>query len=196
LEGGVLFAYLGYKLYLHGITQGRSLVTIEPKMGRLLLSGMGPGLFCIFGAIVLVVALYYGGASVMTAQQQAQEQQMQLLKTVMDSGLKQQTSLTQQDRLLQSLTQQLQGINEKSNAIEQIRILQAILVQDLKNQQEKQQLALSAQEKLLKSIQTQQKNTFSVVMKNVKGASSLDGFDLPDKQNMKPASHETVHPEP
>src|SRR5262245_8215472 len=57
-----LCIFLGYRLYLHGITKGQikwqSSASLVPKV---LLSGTGPGLaFMAFGALVLIVAVLKG----------------------------------------------------------------------------------------------------------------------------------------
>jgi hypothetical protein len=63
IVGGAVFAiYLGYRLYLHGISKGgirwEASGTLIPK---LLLTGTGPGLaFMAFGALVLMLALMKG----------------------------------------------------------------------------------------------------------------------------------------
>jgi len=63
--GGIIFAYLGYRLYRHGITEGASKIKIESRWWKLLLSGTGPGLiFMLFGTIILVAGLYLGGIEV------------------------------------------------------------------------------------------------------------------------------------
>lgn len=59
--GAILIAYLGYKLFLHGITKGRGELTAKAKFINIVLSGSGPGLFFMaFGAIVLLAGLYSG----------------------------------------------------------------------------------------------------------------------------------------
>jgi hypothetical protein len=56
------FAFLGYKLYMNGITKGKGEMRAKSKLGELMLSGTGPGLFFMaFGAIVLIVCLVTGG---------------------------------------------------------------------------------------------------------------------------------------
>ncbi len=61
---GVIFAYLGYRLYLHGFTVGRGKAEAHSKFGNLILSGTGPGLFFMFfGAVILMFDLLFGGAS-------------------------------------------------------------------------------------------------------------------------------------
>lgn len=63
--GGIVIAYLGYKLYRHGVDKGYNELTVESKLGRFLLSGVGPGLmFMGCGVIVLITALYIGGVEV------------------------------------------------------------------------------------------------------------------------------------
>ncbi|KJV05198.1 hypothetical protein [Methylocucumis oryzae] len=58
--GGILFAYLGYKLYIAGVEKGRNHLTAESKFYRFVFSGIGPGLFFMaFGGLVLVTALFY-----------------------------------------------------------------------------------------------------------------------------------------
>lgn len=58
------FAYLGYKLYIHGITATRSQIDFKSKFMKFAVSGTGPGLvFMVFGAVVLVFSLVLGGVS-------------------------------------------------------------------------------------------------------------------------------------
>lgn len=62
--GAIAFGYLGYKLYINGITRGTSEVEVKYSFVRFAVSGTGPGLvFMTFGAVVLVTGLSTGGAS-------------------------------------------------------------------------------------------------------------------------------------
>ena len=64
IVGAIFFGYLGYKLYLHGITSSRSQVDFDSKFMKFAVSGTGPGLlFMVFGAIVLVFSLVFGRVS-------------------------------------------------------------------------------------------------------------------------------------
>ena len=59
--GAVLLICLGYMLYKQGISKGRGELQAKSKMGEILLSGTGPGLFFMaFGAIILLVGLWTG----------------------------------------------------------------------------------------------------------------------------------------
>jgi len=63
--GGILSIYLGYRLFIYGIEKGRDRLSvhISEKM-RIIFSGQGPGLFFMaFGSVLLLVALFTGGAS-------------------------------------------------------------------------------------------------------------------------------------
>ncbi|TGL58718.1 hypothetical protein [Leptospira sarikeiensis] len=63
--GGILFGYLGYRLFLKGITTTKSDLKFESASLNIIFSGTGPGLFfMIFGAIILITSLYSGGVSV------------------------------------------------------------------------------------------------------------------------------------
>lgn len=60
--GGMLFAYLGYKLYLKGVEGGDTEVEMESDWMELVVTGQGLGLaFMACGAITLVAALVWGG---------------------------------------------------------------------------------------------------------------------------------------
>lgn len=61
--GAIFIAYLGYRLYLNGAIDGKN--TLKTNFGdvSLILTGIGPGIFFMaFGSLVLVAALYFGGA--------------------------------------------------------------------------------------------------------------------------------------
>ena len=61
--GAIIFAYLGYKLFLAGIDKGPGKLEAETKFYKFVFSGVGPGVFFMaFGGIVLVTALFTGGA--------------------------------------------------------------------------------------------------------------------------------------
>jgi len=61
--GSIIIAYLGYRLYLHGVKSGKNTVEVESPLLKFALSGTGPGLFFMaFGACVLSISLYTGGA--------------------------------------------------------------------------------------------------------------------------------------
>ena len=60
----MMIEYLGYALFRDG-KESYNTVDFESKVGKIVISGTGPGLvFMIFGATVLVSALIYGGATV------------------------------------------------------------------------------------------------------------------------------------
>lgn len=66
--GAIAFAYMGYRLYMAGITVGQNTATAEvgpakSRLFRFAVSGRGPGLlFMFFGAVVLSISLTSGGA--------------------------------------------------------------------------------------------------------------------------------------
>jgi hypothetical protein len=61
--GAIVFAYLGYRLFLAGIDKGPGKLEAQTRFYKFVFSGVGPGLFFMaFGAIVLVTALFTGGA--------------------------------------------------------------------------------------------------------------------------------------
>lgn len=61
--GAIVFAYLGYRLFLVGIDKGPGMLEAQTRFYKFVFSGVGPGLFFMaFGAIVLVTALFTGGA--------------------------------------------------------------------------------------------------------------------------------------
>lgn len=56
--GGIFFGYLGYRLFIFGVTEGKSKFEAETQVVRLVFSGTAPGLFFMFaGASILVIAL-------------------------------------------------------------------------------------------------------------------------------------------
>ena len=57
--GGLIFGYLGYRLFLYGIDQGNGKLETESKFFKLTFSGSGPGLFFMaFGALILINGVY------------------------------------------------------------------------------------------------------------------------------------------
>ncbi|MCQ4143346.1 hypothetical protein [Vogesella sp. AC12] len=59
---GAFFAYLGYRLYLAGLTKGVSKLAAKSSLGEFAVSGTGPGLlFMAFGGAVLIYALATSG---------------------------------------------------------------------------------------------------------------------------------------
>ncbi|MGJ4789508.1 hypothetical protein EHQ52_15365 [Leptospira koniambonensis] len=63
--GGIFFGYLGYRLFMKGITTTKSDLKFESVGLNIVFSGTGPGLFfMIFGAIILITSLYSGGVSI------------------------------------------------------------------------------------------------------------------------------------
>lgn len=60
--GGLIFGYLGYKLYLYGVDKGHGKLQAENQFFKLTFSGSGPGLFFMaFGALILVSSVYSTG---------------------------------------------------------------------------------------------------------------------------------------
>lgn len=60
--GAIIFGYLGYRLYVLGISGTQSKVNFNSQLMKFAASGTGPGLlFMIFGAVVLVFSLALGG---------------------------------------------------------------------------------------------------------------------------------------
>jgi len=68
---GAFFGYLGFRLFVLGITTGTATLSGEGKWGKLLFSGTAPGLFFMFvGGAVVVVGLLTGGAEVTDAKKE------------------------------------------------------------------------------------------------------------------------------
>lgn len=62
--GGLIFAYLGYKLFLYGVDKGHGKLETENQFFKLTFSGSGPGLFFMaFGALILVSGVYSTGTT-------------------------------------------------------------------------------------------------------------------------------------
>lgn len=61
--GGGFFGYLGYRLFIFGVTEGKSRFQAESKMVRLVFSGTAPGLFFMFAGSAILVAALFKGAS-------------------------------------------------------------------------------------------------------------------------------------
>jgi hypothetical protein len=60
--GAIFFGYLGYKLYIRGIGARPATIQFKSKLAQFAASGTGPGLvFMGFGAVILTVALLFGG---------------------------------------------------------------------------------------------------------------------------------------
>ena len=63
--GAVLMIYAGYSLYKRGIDKGCGDLKAQTKLGEILFSGTGPGVFfMVFGAIILLVGLFTGRAAI------------------------------------------------------------------------------------------------------------------------------------
>lgn len=63
--GAVIFAYLGYRLFLKGKDSAPSSLEVESDLLKVVVSGQGPGLFFMaFGAIVLMFSILSGGGKV------------------------------------------------------------------------------------------------------------------------------------
>lgn len=59
--GGMFLGYLGYKLFIRGVTEGHGKLKAENKIYKIVFSGSGPGLFFMaFGSLVLIAALLTG----------------------------------------------------------------------------------------------------------------------------------------
>lgn len=62
--GGMLFAYLGYRLFIFGVSEGFAKLEGTSSLFKLSFSGTGPGLFFMaFGAIILIYALHTGNVT-------------------------------------------------------------------------------------------------------------------------------------
>jgi len=60
--GGLIFGYLGYKLFIYGVDQGHGKLDAENKLFKITFSGSGPGLFFMaFGALILMSSVYSTG---------------------------------------------------------------------------------------------------------------------------------------
>lgn len=63
--GAVIFAYLGYRLFLKGKDSGPGTLEVKSDLLKVVVSGQGPGLFFMaFGAVVLMFSILSGGAKV------------------------------------------------------------------------------------------------------------------------------------
>ena len=61
--GGIIFGYFGYRLFIFGVDKGDAKISAKSYFYKIVFSGTGPGLFFMaFGAIILVTALFTGGA--------------------------------------------------------------------------------------------------------------------------------------
>ncbi len=59
VTGALVFAYLGYKLFLYGVDQGQGKLETENPFFKITFSGSGPGLFFMaFGALILLNSIY------------------------------------------------------------------------------------------------------------------------------------------
>lgn len=62
VQTGAFFAFLGFRLYVLGVTKGLSKLQAKSQLGEFVMSGTGPGIvFMAFGGIVLVYALATSG---------------------------------------------------------------------------------------------------------------------------------------
>lgn len=60
--GGLIFGYLGYKLFLYGVDEGHGKLNAENQFFKVTFSGSGPGLFFMaFGALILMSSVYSTG---------------------------------------------------------------------------------------------------------------------------------------
>lgn len=57
--GGMVFAYLGYRLFVYGVDKGNGKLETESAFFKLTFSGSGPGLFFMaFGALILIYSMF------------------------------------------------------------------------------------------------------------------------------------------
>jgi hypothetical protein len=64
VAGSIAFGYLGYRLFIFGISDGLSRIKAQSKIFTLTFSGTAPGLFFMFcGAAILVSSIVFGGAN-------------------------------------------------------------------------------------------------------------------------------------
>ena len=57
--GGLIYAYLGYRLFLYGVDQGNGKLEAENQFFKFTFSGSGPGLFFMaFGGMILISSVY------------------------------------------------------------------------------------------------------------------------------------------
>ena len=57
--GGLIYAYLGYRLFLYGVDQGNGKLEAENQFFKFTFSGSGPGLFFMaFGGMILIASVY------------------------------------------------------------------------------------------------------------------------------------------
>jgi hypothetical protein len=65
--GGILFGYLGYRLFIFGVREGNSHLEAESRLFKVVFSGTAPGLFFMFaGAAILVAAILVKASDVST----------------------------------------------------------------------------------------------------------------------------------
>ena len=56
-----VFAYLGFRLFVLGHSSGPGKLSAKTKLGEIILSGAGPGLFFMaFGGLVLLASVFHG----------------------------------------------------------------------------------------------------------------------------------------
>ena len=87
--GAIFIGYLGYRLYINGASVGKN--TLKTNFGdvSLILTGIGPGIFFMaFGSLVLVAALYFGGAEYKSSKLQSPlTNSMSEERTVLTKGI-------------------------------------------------------------------------------------------------------------
>lgn len=65
--GGIVFGFLGYRLYKFGVQEGPSKLNLDSAFFKIALAGAGPGIvFMGVGGCVLMIALFQGGAAMDT----------------------------------------------------------------------------------------------------------------------------------
>ncbi len=86
--GAIVLSYLGYRLFVFGVREGESRLSAESPFYKIVLSGTGPGLFFMaFGALVLISALYTGGAERGDRAPTEETQQTERASDLADAGI-------------------------------------------------------------------------------------------------------------
>jgi hypothetical protein len=79
--GGIVFGYLGFRLFVFGAEKGQASLKTETKLFRVVFSGTAPGLFfMLVGGAILITALLVGGTNREEKKADGSEQHLEMRK--------------------------------------------------------------------------------------------------------------------
>ncbi len=118
---GCFFAYLGFRLYLAGVTHGEIKSEAAGPLGRLILTGTGPGLAFMFFGAVLVTVQSLSGRSEASVEYTVQGDPVNQSEVSRDALLRKQTDLIQRSGAYSGVMQEIE--NEIGQSATRVKIL-------------------------------------------------------------------------